>query len=129
MTTSDARLDRLRQDTALREEADTLRAMVSHYCRHHHGTTDELCPVCRRFLDYALKRLACCPFGGGKPVCAKCRIRCYRREEGRMARLIMRWSGPRLILTHPVLSTRHLFKSLTVTPPAKPRNRRKEAES
>lgn len=123
MTTSDDRLARLTTDPVLREEADTLQAMVSLYCQHHHGTSDQRCPQCEAFLNYALKRLACCPYGAQKPVCAKCRIHCYRQAEKDLARNIMRWSGPRLTFTHPMLTLKHLVKSFTVTPPPKPKNR------
>ena len=38
------------------------------------------------------------------------------------AREVMRHAGPRLAASHPVLSIRHLVKSLTVKAPEKPRN-------
>jgi len=86
------------------------------------GRPDGLCPECSAFLAYALKRLACCPYGASKPVCAKCRIHCYRAKEKAQAREVMRHAGPRLAASHPVLSIRHLVKSLTVKAPEKPRN-------
>jgi len=126
MTLRIDRLQRLETDPVLREEAETLRAMVGLYCRERHGTSGrpgECCPACGAFLAYALKRLASCPYGAAKPVCAKCRIHCYRAGEKAYAREVMRHAGPRLLLTNPVLSFRHLVKSLTVKAPEKPRNR------
>ncbi len=120
---TDPRLARLTTDPQLKEEADTLTAMVSAYCQHHHGTQDVLCPKCADFLRYALKRLACCPYGADKPVCAKCKIHCYRAHEKALAKEVMRWAGPRLMLSHPILTAKHVIKSLTVTPPEKPRNK------
>ena len=64
-----------------------------------------------------------------KPVCAKCRIHCYRAGEKAFAREVMRHAGPRLLLAHPVLSLRHLVKSLTVKAPEKPRNRTKTGKT
>lgn len=126
------RMRRLREDPALREEARTLRIMIARHCRDLHGTAGSgrpgtLCPACAEFLHYALRRLACCPFGGGKPVCGRCRIHCYRADMREAARRVMRHSGPKLALGHPVLSLRHLVKSLTVTPPERPRNRGRNA--
>lgn len=128
----DPRLARLETDPVLREEAETLRAMTGLYCRDRHGTSGrpgELCPGCEAFLAYALKRLACCPYGAKKPVCAKCRIHCYRAAEKADARRIMAYAGPRLMLSHPILTVKHLIKSVTVTPPEKPRNRAKKEKT
>lgn len=125
MTEANSRMARLETDPVLREEAETIRIMTAMYCRDRHGTSgrpDGLCPECSAFLAYALKRLACCPYGASKPVCAKCRIHCYRAKEKAQAREVMRHAGPRLAASHPVLSIRHLVKSLTVKAPEKPRN-------
>lgn len=132
MTHGIDRLQRLETDPALREEAQTLKAMVGLYCGEKHGTSGrpgECCPACEAFLAYALKRLASCPYGAEKPVCAKCRIHCYRAGEKAFAREVMRHAGPRLLLAHPVLSLRHLVKSLTVKASEKPRNRTKTGKT
>ena len=132
MTLRIDRLQRLETDPVLREEAETLRAMVGLYCRERHGTSGrpgECCPACGAFLAYALKRLASCPYGAAKPVCAKCRIHCYRACEKACAREVMRHAGPRLAASHPVLYIRHLVKSLTVKAPEKPRNRVKNVKT
>ena len=114
MTEANSRMARLETDPVLREEAETIRIMTAR--------PDGLCPECSAFLAYALKRLVCCPYGASKPVCAKCRIHCYRAKEKAQAREVMRHAGPRLAASHPVLSIRHLVKSLTVKAPEKPRN-------
>ena len=78
---------RLEELPRLRGETETIRAMVRLYCWAHHANDvnpddpDRVCPACRSFLDYALKRLACCPYGEEKPVCEKCRIHCYKPAE------------------------------------------------
>ncbi|MGN1209686.1 MAG: nitrous oxide-stimulated promoter family protein [Duodenibacillus sp.] len=118
------RMQRLEAIARLKDEKTTLSVMVRDYCRRRHGTQDALCPECAEFLAYALKRLACCPYGEKKPVCAKCRIHCYKPEYRATARMIMREAGPRLMLTHPILAAKHLWQSVTVKAPEKPRNRR-----
>ena len=106
------RMARLETIPRLKEEAMTIEAMVRLYCRKHYiPDEDGLCEDCRSFLEYAKKRLACCPYGGEKPVCAKCRIHCYKPEEKEKARVIMRWAGPRLLFSHPVLTVKHLLYS------------------
>ena len=62
-----------------------MRVMVEEFCSYHHGTSGHLlCPKCQAFLDYALKRLACCPYGEEKPVCGSCKIHCYKPAEGKL---------------------------------------------
>ena len=117
------RMSRLSDIPRLREEAETIRVMTGEYCAHFHGTDGKnLCPACREFLAYALKRLACCPYGGEKPVCGKCKIHCYKPAERETARRIMRWAGPRLMWTHPKMAFIHLL-DLRREAPEKPRNK------
>lgn len=112
----------------LKKEADTIKAMIEIYCRAHHGgAVNEkgergLCAECQALTDYALKRLACCPFGKAKPVCAKCKVHCYKPEERRKIGEVMRFAGPRIMMAHPILALDHIWKSITVKAPEKPRN-------
>lgn len=105
----------------LKREADTICAMIAIYCRAHHGGPG-LCAKCRELQDYALKRLSCCPFGIEKPVCAKCKVHCYRAEMRKNVGEVMRFSGPRLLLRHPVLTAEHMWRSMTKPALEKPRN-------
>ena len=59
------------------KDVETIRIMTEIYCHAHHNTKEGLCPECEEFYLYSVKRLACCPFGEKKPVCAKCNIHCY----------------------------------------------------
>lgn len=121
-----ARMKRL-ESGALGREARTVAAMIEIYCRAHHKAgrpaSGGLCPACRELSDYAMKRLACCPFGEHKPVCAKCRVHCYKPAMREQISAVMRFAGPRVMFSHPLLALEHLWKSLTVTPPEKPRAR------
>ncbi len=98
-----ARLDR---------EKTTIAVMVGMYCRALHSPAMEICPDCRALLRYAGARVDACRFGRAKPVCARCTVHCYGRTmRGRM-REVMRFSGPRMILRHPLMAARHLMDSL-----------------
>ena len=59
------------------------------------------------------------PFGEKKPVCAKCNIHCYGKGHKERAKEIMAFSGPKLLLKHPILSMRHIM-ALFREPPEKP---------
>lgn len=114
------RMKRL-ESGALAREARTIASMIELYCRAHHGTKSGLCPECEELNAYARKRLSCCPFGQDKSVCAKCKVHCYKPAMREKIGAVMRFAGPRIVFVHPLLSLEHLWKSLTVTPPEKPR--------
>ena len=96
-------------------EARTLATMVGLSCREQHGL-GELCPDCKEMLDYALERLARCPFQEAKTTCAKCRVHCYRPAMRARVRAVMRYSGPRMTYRHPVLAMRHFIDGLRRQP-------------
>ncbi len=84
--------------------------MVDIYCTDHHDTSrDSLCGECREFFDYAEVRLQKCPYGEAKPTCANCPIHCYKPAQRELAREIMRYAGPRMMLRHPILAVAHLI--------------------
>ena len=94
----------------LLREFKTLQHMVAIYCRDHHDSErDGPCPECLEFLDYAEQRLVKCPYGQAKPTCAKCPIHCYKRVQKEQARVIMRYSGPRMMFRHPWLALMHVL--------------------
>jgi predicted amidophosphoribosyltransferase len=97
----------------LQREHRTMQCMVEIYCRDHHAHgTAGTCDECRQFLDYAEQRLEKCPYGEGKPTCAKCPIHCYKPAPREQARVIMRYAGPRMTFRHPWLAVTHLLDKL-----------------
>jgi hypothetical protein len=90
-------------------ERRTVEAMVSLYCRDTHGTRGELCGDCSGLLEYALHKLDKCPFQERKTTCANCRVHCYQPEMRERIREVMRHSGPRMLLRHPVMAIRHII--------------------
>lgn len=92
----------------LGRERHTMAKMVEIYCdaRHEHAAS-ALCADCQEFLDYAQTRLDKCPYGADKPTCANCPIHCYKAGPRARAKMIMRYSGPRMLFRHPYLAIRH----------------------
>ena len=87
-----------------------IRAMVRLYCRgHDHPGRAPLCADCSELLDYATRRLERCVFGDAKPTCTNCTVHCYSAEKREQIRQVMKWSGPRMPLRHPILSIYHMF--------------------
>ena len=107
--------DRPTHPRLLRELA-TLEAMTRLYCRDRHGGPAP-CDECRALLQYAAKRLALCPFGSAKPVCAKCQVHCYGPAMRERVRVVMRVAGPKMMLRHPLLALGHLLDKRYVAPP------------
>lgn len=91
-------------------EFRTIWKMVGIYCSDHHGgSARALCTECRDFLEYAQRRLDKCPYGDDKPTCSNCPIHCYKPAQRELAREIMRYAGPRMMLRHPILAVAHLI--------------------
>jgi len=93
----------------IEREKLTVRQMIELYCRHNHDGNGELCESCKALLDYACTRLDHCKFGEEKTSCKKCPVHCYKPDMRDAMRVVMRYSGPRMILHHPVAAIRHLL--------------------
>ena len=106
----------------LAREEKTIAAMIALYCRDHHAGEppaagaaagppaggDELCAECAELLAYARLRLEKCRYGADKPTCANCETHCYKPAMREQVRVVMRYSGPRMLRHHPVLAVAHL---------------------
>jgi len=97
------------EQSRIRRERITVRAMVAMYCHHYHDGGSGLCRDCSELADYADRKLDRCPYGGEKPACTRCPIHCYRPELRERMREVMRFAGPRMIWRHPYLAIRHLL--------------------
>lgn len=91
------------------EEKKTVGVMIALYCRKVHGEK-ELCADCQQLQDYAMMRLEQCKFGEQKPTCDSCKVHCYKPEMRERIRTVMRYSGPRMMLYHPVMAVRHIIR-------------------
>ena len=82
------------------KEQHVVEEMIRLYCRKKHPKEDrqagQICPVCQELLDYARLRSEKCPFMESKTFCSNCKVR---------------FSGPRMLIYHPVLAVWHLICS------------------
>ena len=99
----------MKKTTRIEEEKTVAEQMIRLYCRRREGNR-ELCAGCAELLDYARARLDRCRFGADKPTCRRCPVHCYRPEMKERIRRVMRWSGPRMLLYHPLAALRHLLR-------------------
>ena len=91
-------------------EKRTVSLMISIYCEKNHGSGKTLCPECRALKNYAMTRSEKCPFMETKTFCSNCAVHCYKPEMREKIREVMRFSGPRMILYHPIMAVRHVIE-------------------
>lgn len=93
------------------QEKETVSLMIALYCHKKHGTKRELCADCAKLNEYAILRSDHCPFMETKTFCSNCKVHCYKPEMREKIREVMRFSGPRMILYHPVMALRHVVET------------------
>ena len=98
-------------ETKRQREKKTVALMIKLYCRKKHGTKSELCPDCKALSEYAAIRSDKCPFMESKTFCSNCKVHCYKPDMREKIREVMRFSGPRMILYHPIMAVRHVIES------------------
>lgn len=90
------------------DEKEMVSLMIRLYCRKNHKTK-ELCNECAELDRYARERSDRCPFMENKTFCSNCKVHCYKPEMREKIRKVMRFSGPRMMLYHPVMAIMHLI--------------------
>lgn len=95
----------------IEEEKKVVEQMIRLYCRKKEGNP-QLCEKCRELLAYAMSRLDHCKFGENKPTCRKCPVHCYCPDMKMRIKIVMRWSGPRMIFYHPVSAIKHILREM-----------------
>ncbi|MDR0431269.1 MAG: nitrous oxide-stimulated promoter family protein [Tannerellaceae bacterium] len=98
----------------IKQEKRIVKWMIVLYCRKKHKSATR-CPDCQKLLEYAEKKLNTCRYGENKTACKKCPTHCYAPAYREKIRAVMRFSGPRMILYHPVAMLRYCFQKQTIT--------------
>ena len=92
-------------------EKEVVSQMIALYCRKKHGSRNGLCEECAALEAYARMRSDKCPFMETKTFCSNCKVHCYKPDMREKIREVMRFSGPRMIFTHPVMAISHVIES------------------
>src|SRR5512141_1130574 len=88
----------------LARERRTIQLMSEIHCHKKHGSKIGcLCNECAELLSYALQRIEKCPFKDDKPTCRSCPVHCYKKDMRERVRRMMAYSGPWMLLYHPIL--------------------------
>lgn len=92
----------------------TVATMIKIYCRgNKHSRVGILCPSCDEILQYSIQRIDHCPVMEAKSFCSSCAVHCYKEEMRTRIRTVMRYSGPRMMLYHPIMALHHLGQKRT----------------
>ena len=73
---------------------------------------NEVCEDCKMLMEYALFRLEKCPFKVNKTFCSFCKIHCYTPLMRNQIKEVMKYSGPRMLWTHPLFAMKHVFQMI-----------------
>ncbi|MBQ8778137.1 MAG: nitrous oxide-stimulated promoter family protein [Alistipes sp.] len=92
----------------IEREKQIVSLMIRIYCRRKEGNS-RLCDSCAELERYAHARLERCSYGEEKTSCKRCPKHCYKRDMRAKIRDVMRFSGPRMLLYHPIEALRHLL--------------------
>ena len=99
-------------ETKREKEKKTVAEMITLFCRkNHEATRGGLWESCRELLDYAWARSDACPFMENKTFCSNCKVHCYKPEMREKIREVMRFAGPRMITTHPIMAISHVMET------------------
>jgi len=112
------------ESSRIKREKKTLKAMIRIYCRGSHATSEHLCQDCIELQEYALARLEKCPFGASKGACSQCPIHCYKPDMKNKIRVVMRYSGPRMLFPHPLFFLYHFLDKRKKFPDIEKRDER-----
>ncbi len=86
-----------------------LTTMVELYCRKNHS--GKLCKQCQELLEYSFMRIESCPLLKKVIFCSSCEVHCFKESKSREIKKVMRFSGPRMILYHPLLALKYWIYS------------------
>lgn len=101
----------VRTEDKRERERKIVSQMISLYCRKKHHTRTALCSECTALDAYARERTDNCPFMETKTFCSNCKVHCYKPDMRAKIREVMRFSGPWMILYHPITAIRHVVES------------------
>lgn len=97
--------------TKREKEKKMVSQMIALYCKKQHGGKKNLCQQCAELDEYARMRSDKCPFMETKTFCSNCKVHCYKPAMREKIRQVMRYSGPRMIFSHPIAAVSHVIET------------------
>lgn len=105
---------------AWEKEKKLIPVMIRKYCKDKHKAERKAqgikgkgtCAECQELTEYALFRLEKCPFKVNKKFCSFCKIHCYKPEMREKIKAVMKYSGPRMLFSHPIFAISHVVQMI-----------------
>ena len=72
--------------------------------------SSNLCSDCNELFEYSVNKITNCPLKENKALCSKCHIHCFDENHRKKIKKVMRYSGPRILFSNPILSFKHIKK-------------------
>ncbi|NLJ40305.1 MAG: nitrous oxide-stimulated promoter family protein [Clostridiales bacterium] len=98
-------------DDKREHEKHIVNLMIKIYCRGMKHSPEAYCNDCKELMAYSNMRVDKCPFMKTKTFCKSCRIHCFKKDMRVRIKEVMRYSGPRMIFHHPILTIQHGIES------------------
>ena len=106
----DIKLDKTTLEKKRQHEQAILSDMIDIYCSGHGHK--QPCKDCLELKAYALKRTKLCPHMATKSYCSVCDTHCYAPDQQEAIRQVMRYSGRKYFLRHPIQTIAHGWATL-----------------
>lgn len=87
-----------------KREKETVLEMIDLYVRKHPDYTNG-----EQLKTYASARIDKCPMMETKTFCSRCKVHCWKQEYRSEIKQVMRYSGPRMLLHHPIMTIHHAW--------------------
>lgn len=96
-------------DIKIQKEKNIVKLMIMKYCKGQKHSSIP-CENCSGLIEYVEKKLDLCPFMETKTYCSNCKIHCYSPNMREHIKEIMRYSGPRMIFSNPIITIDHIYQ-------------------
>lgn len=83
--------------------------MIALYCRKNTARLRPVRILCKTGGIRQAAQRALPVYGVIKTFCSSCKVHCYKPEMREKIREVMRFSGPRMMLYHPLTAMRHIW--------------------
>lgn len=97
-------------DKKRKKEIKIISNMIDLYCKKNQKSKEDLSDY-EELKNYAIKKINSCPFMETKTFCSNCNVHCYKPDMQKKICEVMRFSGPRMIFYHPIMTIHHIISS------------------
>ena len=92
------------------KERAIVQTMIEVYCKNKCKAKEIPCEKCKDLIQYSKTRIDKCPYMETKSFCSSCKTHCYDMKYRGKIKEVMRFSGPRMILYHPIITLKHMIQ-------------------